>query len=85
VDQSRPKRKGMSSSQSDETDWDCQAPRFRVNQPVYVDLGSGPEGPCVVVKVNINLTPPTYLLETEDGNAINEGREVEQARLSGKP
>jgi len=64
---------------------DANAPEFRVNQPIYVDLGEGREGPYVVARVNTNSTPPTYLLETEDGQAVNGGHEVEEARLSGEP
>jgi hypothetical protein len=48
-----------------------QAPKFRANDTVLVNLGAGPVR-CIVVKVNAHLKPPTYVLEKEDGTAVSQ-------------
>lgn len=40
------------------------------------------EGPYVVVSVDTSSSPPTYYIETEDGEEINGGRGLSESSLS---
>jgi hypothetical protein len=69
--QSELERKYLTPRKVFEVDMKYQAPKFRANDTVLVNLGTGTVR-CIVVKVNAHLKPPTYVLEKEDGTGVNQ-------------